>query len=398
MLQAKTSNGELLVLATLTKSEIARLKEEKQTFYCPVCNQPVMMKAGSQVIPHFAHHSNTKCPSNEGGEGMYHSQGKLLLYRWLKSQGLNVSLEPYLPQIHQRPDLMIHINGKWIAMEYQCARISKEEIHLRNEGYRKAGIFPIWLMGANRLSRQTAIHFRTEQMTLQLMHQFSPYAPVVIYYFCPYTLYLIQLHDVYVVHTSRSIAKIRTNRLNRLTFKDLFLPYSFSKQEIFSIWRNEKKHFRLKRREKAYGSELAWRKWLYEKHTHLEFLPSVIHLPISSQYRMKTPLWNWQSRICLHVIDPLPIGATFTLKTCERLLKQHLLPVSYFPLMKSEANPIQEYLSLLTELKVIQPISKTAFVKTNLLEFHTHVEAAAAKDQEVMDELIQLQTKRKHES
>ena len=66
--------------------------------------------------------------------------------------------------------------------------------------------------------------------------------------------------------------------------------------------------------------------------------------------------------------------------------------------MKSEANPIQEYLSLLTELKVIQPISKTAFVKTNLLEFHTHVEAAAAKDQEVMDELIQLQTKRKHES
>src|SRR5690625_1270712 len=97
MLQAKSHQGVIVTLATLTKAEIERQKAEQQ-FYCPVCNRQVIIKAGSRMIPHFAHKSTLHCPSSEGGEGAYHEKGKLLLYQWLKSQHLQVELEAHLPE------------------------------------------------------------------------------------------------------------------------------------------------------------------------------------------------------------------------------------------------------------------------------------------------------------
>src|SRR5690625_2120567 len=104
MLQAQSNKGELITLATLTEAEIKTVRRDSQ-FYCPVCKELLMIRVGKQVVPHFAHYPKSKCPETSGGEGPYHENGKLLLYKWLKSQYLHVELEPYLKNIKQQPDL-----------------------------------------------------------------------------------------------------------------------------------------------------------------------------------------------------------------------------------------------------------------------------------------------------
>src|SRR5699024_1295962 len=101
MLQAKTQDGKLLTLASHTKAEILQWRT-KTSFFCPVCQNKVILKAGNKVIPHFAHHGKSGCPAREGGEGAYHEKGKLMLYQWLKYQGINVRLEVFLSDIKQR--------------------------------------------------------------------------------------------------------------------------------------------------------------------------------------------------------------------------------------------------------------------------------------------------------
>src|SRR5699024_504947 len=122
MLQAKSHHGILVTLATVTIAEIERQKAE-QKFYCPDCEGQDIIKAGYRMIPHFAHKSTLHWPPSEDGEGPYHEKGKLLFYQWLKSQHRQVELEAHLPEIHQRPDLLLIINEKKIAIEFQCARI-----------------------------------------------------------------------------------------------------------------------------------------------------------------------------------------------------------------------------------------------------------------------------------
>jgi len=388
MLQAKMPSGSLITLATLTRAEIDRIKKEKQKFYCPACGKPVIIKAGLKMVPHFAHRSLSDCPAGEGGEGTYHEQGKLLLYRWLMSQKLDAKLETYLPQIEQRPDILIHLNSKRIAIEYQCARIPSEQIHMRNQGYKEAGITPIWILGASRFERQTANHFKMDQMTLQLAHQYSSVYPQMIYYFCPYTLQLIRLNDIYLTKKNQAIARIKVNRLNELTFKDLFHPYSFSLPNLYRLWKKEKYYFRLRQKTNIYGNELAWRQWLYAKGTHLEYLPSIIYLPVASQYRMKTPVWDWQSRICLEIIEPLETGSIFSFKACEYLLRKQIHPPRFFPLIHSKNNPIEEYFQLLIQLKLLKPITPFSYQKIQHIPFHKHIENAIEQDKALMDHLI----------
>src|SRR5690625_6633327 len=95
----------------------------------------------------------------------YHEKGKLLLYQWLKSQQLHVELEPYLKEIKQQPDILLLLQGKIIAIEYQCARIPIRDIQRRNNGYKQRGIIPIWILGAKQFKRQGK---RSEEHTSEL--------------------------------------------------------------------------------------------------------------------------------------------------------------------------------------------------------------------------------------
>ncbi|WP_164669460.1 competence protein CoiA [Virgibacillus doumboii] len=384
MLQAKTKYGNLVTLASLTRVEITKLKRQ-ETFLCPTCNEEVIAKAGSQMIPHFAHRSKSNCPSQEGGEGSYHEKGKMLLFQWLKHQNLDVQLEAYLPEIKQRPDILVRLKHKAVAIEYQCARVPPEQIRKRNEGYHKAGIVPIWILGANRMERRGRDCLNIDQFHLYFIHQFSSAIPLTLFYFCPETLQFISFQDFYISTKQKAIGKLHVKKLPQMIFTDLFQAQFFSKNELYHVWKREKRVFRLKPAAHVYGRDLAWYQWLYLEGTHKEHLPSIIHLPVSTQFKMKSPPWDWQSRICLKIIAPLPVGGRFSLKSCEHLLRTHLRYSNHFLLIKPVTNPILQYLQLLERLTVIRQFAPNQFIKVNQVLFYKSIEAALPGDDKQMN-------------
>ena len=387
MLQARTSDHVFVTLAHLTTAEID-VHREQSLFYCPICHEPVMIKAGIKVIPHFAHHAKTNCPSYQGGEGPYHERGKLLLYEWLKAQQINVQLEVYLKEIQQQPDLLLTINNRHIALEFQSSRIPVSVIKQRNIGYEKANIIPIWLLGANQFERQGEYHLKVNRFTLQFMQQFSLSSPLMLFYFCPLLRELVTFQDVYLTNQRLAMGRYQFHPLDHTSFTDIFKEKRLRKPALFQLWKEEKRNMRLRPRQHISRMEWSWHQWLYRKRTHFEHLSSLIHLPVRAQYRMKSPPWNWQSRICLDVIDPLPIGSHFSLKECERTVEQDLYSIYHYPLIRTNENPIRQYLQLLQQLNFIIQTSPDQFRKVKPLESYEHIEQSIRADVQVMDELI----------
>ncbi|GAE93574.1 competence protein CoiA [Gracilibacillus boraciitolerans JCM 21714] len=129
MLQAFNQHGELVPIWKMTRQEIEQ--RYKESFYCPSCREQVIIKAGIKNTPHFAHQQKSECVQT--GEGSYHENGKKDMFNWLQSQGYHVKLEYYHPQINQRSDIFLQLGKKQIAIEYQCAKISKQEALMRRK-------------------------------------------------------------------------------------------------------------------------------------------------------------------------------------------------------------------------------------------------------------------------
>ncbi|WP_068676499.1 competence protein CoiA [Oceanobacillus sp. Castelsardo] len=387
MLQAKLNNGKMVTLMNLTRKEIEHLKQKEVKFYCPACHDAVLIKAGNQKLPHFAHYATNQCPAS-GGEGIYHEQGKFLLYRWLEKQGLKVTLEMYIPEIRQRPDIMLKINEKQIAIEYQCARISVEEILSRNKGYRSIGITPIWILGANLLDRKGKNTFTINSFTQKFIHRFSHQMPSVLYYFCPQSLQFIFLQDLFFTTKTQAIGKLNVFDIRKIHFKQLFALSHFMKKEIYSLWERQKQHFRLKPRNSIYGKELAWHQWLYLKRVNVESLPSIIYLPVSTQYRMKSPPWDWQSRICINLLQPLEIGSTISFHSIQYQLRKQMRFPSFHPLIQYHDDPIKEYLEILEKLNILSILPNYTYKMNQAISLYSHIEDAINGDKVLMKQLI----------
>lgn len=388
MLQAELKDGTLIVLATLTRREIEQLRETS-LFYCPVCKERVIMKAGQQVIPHFAHQSIKNCPASGQGEGPYHKKGKVLLYKWLLHQGLHVQLEKYIKEINQQPDLFITIGRKKIVIEYQCARVNISHIQRRNKGYQEAGITPIWILGAELFNRQSTNTLKIDAYTKQFIHQFSPKCLPTLYYFCPFTNQFALFQDIHFSRQRRAIGRLQFKRLNNLSFYELFHYKSIDKLMLYTMWKKEKRAFRLTHPRRVFGREKSWYEWLYARRTHRELLPSIIYLPNSMQLQMNSSLWDWQSRICIDLIMKLTIGGQFTVTNCKALLRDHITRRSYYPLFQPTKTAITEYLHILEELHVIKGIASNRYVKINAIEYYKNIEVALNRDNILMNKMIQ---------
>ena len=387
MLQAKSKDGRIITLASLTKQEISKARQAE--FFCPTCNESLLVKAGVKTIAHFAHRTESECSSNDHGEGPYHEQGKLMLFQWLKSQGIGVELEKYLPEISQRPDIFVSLNHRRIAIEYQCARIPVDILNSRNAGYNKAGITPIWILGANHFKRIRQKHFHIDQFILSFMHRFSTEFPLTLYFFCPHTRQFITIQHIQITTPRNAIGQFRFTNLSEMNVTNLFIKQQSHELGLFELWKKEKQAFRLQQNNRLYGAELAWHKWLYKKRTHKEQLPSIVHLPVCGQYLMKTKLGNWQSRLVLNVIDPIPIGSTFTLQNCHRLFHYQ---TQQFSLLKAFDDPIYQYLQLLTILHIIEEIEPHIFKKMKEIQFHKNIEDSLKEDARLMNWLIEYST------
>lgn len=380
MLRAQTKSGKMVTLAMLTEKDIRHMRKQL-TFYCPDCHEEVIVRAGRQVIPHFAHRMRSSC-TRHTGESAQHMQGKLQLFQWLRRQYSTVQLERYLPELQQRPDIFLNIHQKRIAVEIQYSKMSWETISKRNQGYVKANITPIWVLGNTLFKRIHKYILKLDSFSLQFVHQFLPRLPTLLIYYCPHTKTFIKVSDIYMFRATQAIASISIHKSTSLTFAQLVHNTCLSPHVLFSLWRKEKRRFRLKRGSFS-GVELSWQNWLYEKGYYIDYLPSIIHLPVGNQHVMKVPLWHWQSRIVIELLHSLSVDATFTLQQVQQFVLPYQEAVETYPLL-SPQNPAREYLSLLEHLHIIEEVYPTIYVKRKPILFYTHIEDALNGDDEIL--------------
>ncbi|MCH3922471.1 competence protein CoiA [Limosilactobacillus sp.] len=118
-----------------------------ESYCCPGCRETVILRRGRCKIAHFAHRPGSHCHLSEG-ETPEHLLGKTQLLEWAQRRGYQPRLEVYLPAIAQRPDLLLTVGTRSVALEFQCSPLSLRRLRERNAGYRQLGIPVRWLLGA----------------------------------------------------------------------------------------------------------------------------------------------------------------------------------------------------------------------------------------------------------
>lgn len=156
ILIAKTEKGkQFMLIEQMSKTDLKILRE-KVKFYCPQCDERVLLKIGEVKIPHFSHLKQTTCRSLFAeGESLNHLAGKQQLYTFFREkQKLNVQLEPFIKELAQRPDLLIDTKAGKIPIEFQCSKIPIATIKTRTAGYENAFMQPIWILATPKKLQQ----------------------------------------------------------------------------------------------------------------------------------------------------------------------------------------------------------------------------------------------------
>ncbi|MBC6499355.1 hypothetical protein H7R52_12220 [Weissella confusa] len=72
---------------------------------------------------------------------------QLLKLQQLVTQRSEVSRRSWLPEIKQRPDLVVTFDNVKIAVEFQCAPITAQRVSERTRGFESLGMDVVWVLG-----------------------------------------------------------------------------------------------------------------------------------------------------------------------------------------------------------------------------------------------------------
>lgn len=174
-----------------------------QSFFCPECHQPLIVKTSKKGRKYFAHY-NRKV--NHQGETSEHLTGKSQIYEWAKQNGWHPQLEVSLPLIDQRADILCQIGTQVVAIEFQCSPLSVKAITARNQGYRLSGIQCYWFLGQRYLK-----HLHTNKIA-QFTHWYQN-QPVL--YFWNINSGNLNIKQINYYNYCKHREKIEINLLNR---------------------------------------------------------------------------------------------------------------------------------------------------------------------------------------
>lgn len=148
--------GDRVTIGREPIQELRRLSDAR-ALRCPLCEKCVVLKAGTILAPHFAHLPGVSCSHHDAEpETPRHREGKALLARWIRARlpDSDVTLEAVISETGQRADLLLTMmDGRRVALEYQCADLSARDWRRRRDAYQSASILDLWILGGNRLVR-----------------------------------------------------------------------------------------------------------------------------------------------------------------------------------------------------------------------------------------------------
>src|SRR5699024_1728048 len=151
MLQALTTTGKLVIPAILSRHKMQYLRKNGP-YYCPECRMKVIFRAGTKVIPHFAHQQSLNCSKN-GGESLYHMKGKLQIYQNMR-------------------------------------------------------ITPIWLIGANDFKRIGKQKIKVNSFMMETLQKFSAHTSTQLLYYCPETHKFFKANDLHLTTNQYAITQL----------------------------------------------------------------------------------------------------------------------------------------------------------------------------------------------
>ncbi|WP_010631313.1 competence protein CoiA [Sporolactobacillus vineae] len=386
MLVAELKDGERVALVTegLSLSRLRQLRT-RETFYCPVCHTPVLLKLGSRRRWHFSHRPRQGCLIDMEAESETHLDGKRFLYNWAAGCGEAVTLEHYLPALRQRPD--IYLPGiEPMAIEFQCSTIPEQVIDARTSGYLGAGIEPVWILGSDRhrriggYLRITGFEQHAIRKSLHVSRQQDSFiSSYYLCYFHPREKQVILENPLFPVSKTRFIAGEMKISLSDFRLYRLKSPISSFSRDLFkSLLLQEKKKIRLRPPWRVSSEEQWLRKQVYLRHQYFSLLPPYTGLPHERYLHLEVSPLLWQYWICL-LLRSCKKGTWFTPEQILRRSKESGGDVLFvrrkMPLcpVYSTLELIQTYLSQLTALRVLHQrsnafcLSPEAVLKTESL-------------------------------
>ncbi|MEC0281217.1 competence protein CoiA [Terribacillus saccharophilus] len=361
MLQAQLEDGRLILLASHQKEQIHNFR--KQRFFCPACRKSVIIRAGKKIIPHFAHEQIHDCELNKTGESLYHMRGKLQLFHWLKKQGYAVRLEERVKDSARRPDLLLHTsNGRELAIEYQCASISDEELMRRNEAYERNGIVPIWILGGNRLKRTSTYMFDLPKREQRFLMQHKQNMPLQLLYYCSDTETLCNVQHILLTGKKQTVGQLFFRPLQSLCFPQIFQPLPKNLSEINQAWHSIQARAIAKPLTYAPVAMKRWLMRLYDNGLLLQDIPLSILEPVETQYQMSVPPYVWQTDMWLEVLNHLSVTESISLKRLMYTCRKWEVATKPFAI-SSNKHPVQSYMQRLCQHGWFDQIDSDTFVK-----------------------------------
>ncbi|MCA1011342.1 competence protein CoiA [Halobacillus halophilus] len=377
MFYAEDSSGNLHSLLHLTPQELHVL--HTSSYYCPYCKDTLFIRSGPKVKPHFAHYPKSECAANRG-ESEAHEQGKWALYEWLVRHNYDVKLEYPLRGPGQRPDVFVTIGAKRVAIEYQCARLSKDEIQRRTRQYKEHGIFPLWILGSHLLKQSSPGTIHMTEFLRNFLYSFHHHYS--LYFFNSKTQCLTIASNLRSVSQRKTLADLRSYSLSTIQFSHLFqIPDSSFLHDLLPMW--EKLLYKQRTVYNPHVSKgvQAFRDDVYRRGVHVSLLPTLAFLPSKGELAGAGPSYVWQTKFLFDHFIELEIGAPV------------FFPEQAVPPTINGYQPdlMKEYAYLLEALGYIKKSAKKGWVKTKQVIFHQHMQNALEDDRKTVAALKKLE-------
>ncbi|HLR65290.1 MAG TPA: competence protein CoiA family protein [Pseudogracilibacillus sp.] len=364
MLEAIDQAGQIVSIAHLQAGQLDDLKRHAQ-FICPDCKQAVMIRYGPYVTPHFAHYADSNC--SHAGESSYHEKAKVNLANWLKAQGLPAQVEHYIAETKQMADVFTTVNKKAIALEFQHSIVPASQIISRTKKYLQAGIYPLWIVSMKLMPKRGQL----TQFLRHFIHQFHDSYPPSLYFYCPDQNRLTIWQHIYLIH-HQCFRTVTHHHLRKLHLPDLFASQPFPAQALWQMWAQAKRKFRLHRPLRLSKRAFHFRNALYEKGYYIDYLPSLIHLPVSQQMLIQAPIYEWQTNYIVYYFNDLPNGAILDLNEGPSLRS--------LPLIQTSLHPLEQYLTYLQAFQYVELNRAGDYVKKQSIPFYESLESAINGD------------------
>lgn len=363
VLTALKEDGQVICLADFQNVSSLKTLREKENFYCPGCEEKMILKIGTKKITHFAHYKGSSCVDQCENETEYHLEGKKKLYLWLKKKGIEPELEFFDKEIRQRPDIRFTFQNRRYALEYQCSVIPEAVFIKRTRCYLEHHYIPIWILGGEFFSRKSTSIVNLSDFQYLCINSSNSHSNLA--YYCPTSNQFIFVQQIFPFTVRNALASFNIGPLENLNLQDITNPQPILPPTI-EAWHKEITRFKQYYSQKPKGYRDPFLKELYLNQIHLAYLPPEVGLPLANSIFIRTPPAIWQGYLFLDCFHRRMCGDRISYYTIEQAFEKRVwkkqIIVRELPLLVGDAtHAVREYLCVLKDCGFLTEISPNIF-------------------------------------